>query len=102
MRDINAIKTLKHHYEWLRQSWKPYPDQNVLYAIGTATSALEKQIPKKPRKTNDYYGIFKKTYYFQCPKCGNAYLTKEMDERNDTRYCWHCGQAIDWSENSEK
>lgn len=97
--DVNeAIKTLKHHYEWLRQSWKPYPDQKVLDAIGTATSALEKQIPKKPRETNDYYGIFKKTYYFQCPKCGNAYLTKKMDERNDTRHCWHCGQAIDWSD----
>lgn len=43
-----AIKTLKHHYEWLRQSWKPYPDQKVLDAIGNAISALEKQIPKKP------------------------------------------------------
>lgn len=98
MYERKAIKTLEHHYAFLRQSWKPYPDQNVLDAIGTATSALEKQIPKKPRKTNDYYGIFKKTYYFQCPKCGNAYLTKEMDERNDTKYCWHCGQAIDWSD----
>lgn len=97
-----AIKTLKHHYEYLRRSWKPYPDQKVLDAIVTAVSALEKQIPKKPRKTNDYCGIFKKTYYFSCPKCGNAYLTKEMDERNDTRYCWHCGQAIDWSGNVEE
>lgn len=40
-----AIKTLKYHYEWLRQSWKPYPDQKVLDAIGNAISALEKQIP---------------------------------------------------------
>lgn len=64
--------------------------------VDMAIIAIDKQVPQKPRKTNDYCGIFKKTYYFQCPKCGNAYLTKKMDERNDTRCCWHCGQKLDW------
>ena len=90
-----AIKTLKHHYEWLRQSWKPYPDQKVLDAIGTAVSALEKQIPKKP--TYDGYvfvsgGTFVRDEWI-CPNCGSRY---EL-EYGDYEYCPNCGQTIDWS-----
>ena len=94
-----AIKTLKHHYEWLRQSWKPYPDQKVLDAIGTAVSALEKQIPKKPTYDGDGYapdGTFVWDKWM-CPNCGSRYEL-EYDEYN---FCPNCGQAIDWSENSE-
>lgn len=46
MDERKAIKTLEHHYAWLKQSWKPYPDQDVLDAIGTAQRALNKQIIK--------------------------------------------------------
>ena len=43
----NAIRVLKRHYDYLKQTWKPYPDQNVLDAIGIAV--------------NKY-----------CPECGQA------------------------------
>lgn len=92
-----AIKTLKHHYEWLRHSWKPYPDQKVLDAIGTAVSALEKQIPKKPTYDGDGYapdGTFVWDEWI-CPNCGSRYEL-EYDEYN---FCPNCGQAIDWSKN---
>lgn len=92
-----AIKTLKHHYAWLKQSWKPYPDQKVLDAIETAVSALEKQIPKKPTYDGDGYapdGTFVWEEWI-CPNCGSRYEL-EYDEYN---FCPLCGQAIDWSEN---
>lgn len=92
-----AIKTLKHHYEWLRNSWKPYPDQKVLDVIGNAISALEKQIPKKPTYVGDGYapdGTFVWDEWI-CPNCGSRYEL-EYDEYN---FCPNCGQAIDWSEN---
>lgn len=92
-----AIETLKHHYEWLRQSWKPYPDQKVLDAMGNAISALEKQIPKKPTYDGDGYapdGTFVWDEWM-CPNCGSRYEL-EYDEYD---FCPNCGQAIDWSEN---
>ena len=60
--------------------------------------ALEKQIPKKPRKTDSYRGILKRVYAYACPTCGNACLEKYMNERQDTMFCWNCGQKIDWSD----
>ena len=91
------IKTLKYHYEWLRQSWKPYQYQKVLDAIGMAVSALEKQIPKKPTYDCDGYapgGIFVWDEWI-CQNCGSRY---EL-EYDDYEYCPNCGQAIDWSGN---
>lgn len=39
-----------------------------------AIQALEKRIPKKPRKTDSYRGVLKKVYAYVCPTCGNARL----------------------------
>ena len=50
MNKINAIKTLEHHYAYLRQSWKPYPDQKALDAIGMAVSALENRYRRNQEK----------------------------------------------------
>ena len=33
---------------------------------------------------------------YTCPNCGNALLKHSMNERQETRYCWDCGQALDW------
>ena len=60
--------------------------------------ALEKQIPKKPRKTDSYRGVLKRVYAYVCPTCGNACLEKYMNERQNTMFCWNCGQKIDWSD----
>ena len=67
-------------------------------AIGIAIQALEKQIPKKPRKTDSYRGVLKRVYAYVCPTCGNACLEKYMNERQNTMFCWNCGQKLDWSD----
>ena len=49
----------------------------------TIIDALEKQIPKKPKRRKD-------TTYTFCPCCDSGNL------QND--YCTDCGQKIDWSD----
>lgn len=48
--------------------------------------AIEKQVPKKPRKTNSYRGLINKIYAYVCPTCGNACLERWMNERQETMY----------------
>lgn len=66
-----------------------------------AIQALEKQIPKKPRKTDSYRGVLKRVYAYVCPTCGNACLEKYMNERQDTMFCWDCGQKLDWEDDDD-
>ena len=66
--------------------------------LNTAIEALEKQLPKKPKENGMYSGIFKKTKTYTCLTCGNCCLEKMMNERQDTDFCWNCGQKLDWSE----
>ena len=66
-----------------------------------AINALKKQIPKKPRKTDSYRGVLKRVYAYVCPACGNACLEKYMNERQNTMFCWNCGQKLDWSDENE-
>ena len=56
------------------------------YRFKTPISALEKQIPKKPKQYTDY---FKMTYYF-CPICEYVRIT------GNQKRCDVCGQKIDW------
>lgn len=63
-----------------------------------AIEALEKQLPKKPRENGMYDGLIKKIKYYTCPTCGNCLLTEMMNERQNTSYCWDCGQKLDWTE----
>jgi hypothetical protein len=56
-------------------------------------NALEKQIPKKPIENRYPWAI--------CPICGGSvYLEKVQEhiQNNETTYCEHCGQALDWRE----
>lgn len=83
------------------------------HAIQTAVNALEKQIPEKPvafKRTayNFETGICPYSHYkcehikpynhedeytdYKCPSC-NKRLSDGMPG-----YCWHCGQALDWSD----
>ena len=43
-------------------------------------------------------GLIRKIKYYTCPTCGNCLLTEMMNERQNTGYCWDCGQRLDWSE----
>lgn len=64
----------------------------------TAIEALEKQLPKKTRGNGMQDGLIRKIKYYTCPTCGNCLLTEMMNERQNTSYCWDCGQRLDWSE----
>lgn len=64
----------------------------------TAIEALEKQLSKKPKENGMYRGIFKKIKAYACPTCGNCCLEEMMNERQNTDFCWNCGQRLDWSE----
>ena len=63
-----------------------------------AIKALEKQLPKKTRENGMQDGLIRKNKYYTCPTCGNCLLTEMMNERQNTSYCWDCGQKLDWSE----
>jgi hypothetical protein len=59
------------------------------YAIETAVSALEKQIPRKPQEVDVDFSTF------VCPNCLSTIMyTGEKEAHN---YCLKCGQRLDWS-----
>lgn len=57
-----------------------------------ALSAIEKQIPKKPKK--DEYD------YYVCPSCGadDYALMHDSNIADKYNFCHTCGQALDWSD----
>lgn len=64
-------------------------------AMKRATEALEKQIPKKPvYKDELFLGKPCKAPY--CPTCDDSWNGDEYGEC--MKYCWNCGQTIDWSD----
>ena len=96
-----AIKTIQvaiAEVEW------EYPlDYSV--AFETAIEALEKQIPKKPKRV-DKNSVFDGNWKMICPCCGATLMkriTTEDESRpvhyNMTKHC-KCGQALDWSDNN--
>ena len=56
-----------------------------------AIEALEKQIPKKPIKSENQVVRYVNTYY--CPTCELG-----ITGTNIAKWCYHCGQKIDWSD----
>ena len=92
MNDIEkAIEILKEQYTTVSKclSIKEATEQNT--AINLAISALEKQIPEKPKQYTD---TFKMTYYF-CPICEYVRIT------GNQKRCDVCGQKIDWEVENE-
>lgn len=75
MTNKEAIEILQEERDYAQ-----FP-QYVREAIEIATSAIEKQIPKKPRKTRSE---------IVCPTCNTLV--------GSSPYCRYCGQAIDWSD----
>ena len=65
--------------------------KEVAFDFDRAIAALEKQIPKKPVKTETEGYRFTDTY--KCPACA-----RDFSGTGIARYCYHCGQALDWSE----
>lgn len=65
--------------------------KRVVKARDLAIKALEKQIPKKPVKSENQVVRYVNTYY--CPICN-----LEITGTNIAKWCYHCGQKFDWSE----
>ena len=71
------------------------------WAMELAVDALQKQIPKKPKRVNKN-DIFDGNWRKICPTCGRVLMERittnvESYPRhyNMSGFCW-CGQAIDW------
>ena len=56
-----------------------------------AIEALEKQIAKKPVKSENQVVRYVNTYY--CPTCELG-----ITGTNIAKWCYHCGQKLDWSD----
>lgn len=63
-------------------------------SVEECREALEKQKPKKPRL--NYKPKFFGRATYTCPRCGNCCLEEFANERQNNRYCWDCGQKIDF------
>lgn len=68
----------------------------AVQSIKLAIEALEKQIPKNPKKMT--YLLFKEAgWEYECPCCGLAVGRNDKYEISEERgYCESCGQALDW------
>ena len=60
-------------------------------AFEVSIKALEKQIPKKPKKIEAEGYRYTDTY--RCPICGGNFSGTGIVD-----YCYHCGQKLDWSD----
>lgn len=86
-----AIKIIKSNY--------PTSGYSMLCeALDIAIEALEKQLAIKPKENEIRGGWLGKQKHYTCPTCGNCLLEEMMNERQNTGYCWDCGQRLDWSE----
>ncbi len=69
-----------------------YTEGERCEAYDIAISAIEKQIPKKPIKTNDETGI-RYTDSYRCPNCGRSFSGTGI-----ASFCYNCGQSLRWEE----
>lgn len=60
-------------------------------ALSISIQALEKQIPKKPIKSEKQVIRYVNTYC--CPICKLRFTGTGI-----AKWCYHCGQKLDWSE----
>lgn len=96
---------LKKHIEVIERMMFAMPTHKVdgiriLPTLIEAKKALEKQIPKRPIYEADGYadgGLVYDTAY--CPVCEHEF-EYGINEWGSV-YCQDCGQALDWSEESE-
>ncbi len=88
MTESEAIKELQENNDL------PFGSNVSKEAAKIAIQALEKQIPKKPIKSEKQVIRYVNTYC--CPIC------KGLMGTGIAKWCYHCGQKLDWSEESEE
>ena len=95
MTNKEAINTIKHGCI--------YRDKRGGKALEVALSALEKQIPKKPKIKYflNIHGLAPYVKIKRCPSCGGCvsrYKETWVYPKIENKYCSHCGQALDWGD----
>lgn len=86
MNEQKALQTIK--YEVDEEGHCGYIENELRVAM----TALEKQIPKKPQKSES------RTFDI-CPTCGKFINRREKSHGNiDIPRCKWCGQKLDWSD----
>ena len=81
--------------------------EGMVKQINTLQELVDKATPKKPKpsgykpsKLDKWLFGSQKTYV--CPTCGNQCLVRTAPNgRNENRYCYDCGKALDWGEDDE-
>ena len=107
MTNEEAIKELKEDrtlYESdIVEAGDGTPEGQLMLALDMAIEALEKQIPKKPKRIDKNY-VFDGNWKKICPCCGITLMERitTKDESypvhyNMTKHC-KCGQTLDWSD----
>lgn len=113
MTENETKEMLAIHYDFLRKSWKPYPDRKVLDAIRIAISSIEeiqqyqaigtvnecrnareRKIKKNPiilsEQSAESEGKLYIAKYFKCPTCENTSIYFGGLPNN----CHNCGQRL--------
>lgn len=88
MDSSEAIKELQENIDL------PFGSNISKETTNLAIQALEKQIPKKPVKSENQVVRYVNTYY--CPTCELG-----ITGTNIAKWCYHCGQKIDWSDGND-
>ena len=97
--------TNKEAYTWILDHFAPCDDGTKQdEALGVALKALEKQMPKKPKRIvtcKEIDGNFQEV----CPSCGWVMFERVTTENASQpivyrilKFCQSCGQRIDWGE----
>lgn len=70
------------------------PDGDLMLALDMGITALKKQIPQKPTPSEKQQVRY--AMCFTCPSC-----ERDFSGTGIADYCYHCGQALDWSDTDE-
>lgn len=98
-----ALKELQNNLQVAIQDQdglNPEYERQQIDSLQIALEALEKQIPKKPIKTNyivkvhGVHTLLDENEFTKCPSC----TYKDIEVKRGQKYCHICGQALDWSD----
>lgn len=85
-----ALKWLQSESEATKDNKPTNGYYSLNEALDMALQALEKQIPKKPIKSEKQVIRYVTTYC--CPTCKLGFTGTGV-----AKWCYHCGQKLDWS-----
>lgn len=93
MTENEAIEEFKERLELIEKCYRGKVE-DYKQALELGVKALEKQIPKKPIKSENQVVRYVNTYY--CPTCELG-----ITGTNIAKWCYNCGQKLDWSDEND-